>query len=160
MLVVSPMWTLKRRCIKGIKVQWRHLVERQRQIHWLINTAWWLSSHPALLHQVCVFDSDILDSELHQQDGLAWFWQHDQFWQEWCLCNLPGELELPPQVNPHRPLTARWEESCSFSLARGDDVPSGSCEPDGTSCWSGRSAISLQPAWLCHLLSTRLCHHL
>ncbi len=65
--------------------------------------------------------------------------------------NLPGELELPPQVDPHVPLAARWEDSRCCSLVTVVVVFSGPCKQDGKSCWRRRSTISLLSTWLCHL---------
>lgn len=70
------------------------------------------------------------------------------FLQDPC-CGTGGELELFPQIDPHSPLSAGWEESCCLSLAERIDVLTGPCKQDGMSRWSGRSAVSLLSAWFC-----------
>lgn len=73
----------------------------------------------------------------------SWFWPHDQVWPEQTFCDLPGEMELPPQVGPDSPLAAWWEDCWCHSLAMEVDDLYGICEHNGTSGWGALSCCWL-----------------
>lgn len=95
-------------CIRCLKVG-EQLRTRQSPYTPLQRGTCWLSSRPlhtrSSLHTLLPWYS-----ELHQQDGLAWYWPHDLVWQE-RFHNLTRKFLLSPQVDPHGPFTAEWDIS-------------------------------------------------